>query len=235
MAAPSAAGDVHIGLRGIGVLLVALILLAPVNARAGRSARFRVALAVLAHRAAQAARRAPSSRQRARLQSGLGLIGFLARAYCARWRCPGRRLDRVFHALRPLWVAHQYPQLAARLAALSARYPVNMAGLLPLPQDPGRWARGRFLYRQLCASCHMAGTTGGLVPNLFAMARDDGPRLLIIRILGGVRGTTATALANPLTRAQIASLALYLTHPTAIRTPLGPTPGYARSLAVSTR
>lgn len=178
--------------------------------------RFRVALAVLAHRAAQAAKRPLSRRQQARLRSGLGLIGFLARASCARGRGRSGRLDATFAALRPLWSAHQYGPLAARLAALSARYPVPMAGLLPLPHEPARWIRGRFLYRQLCASCHVAATPAGPIPNLFAMARHDGPRLLMIRILGGVRGTRATALANPLSRAQIASLALYLTNPDAI-------------------
>ncbi|MHB1567255.1 MAG: c-type cytochrome [Acidiferrobacter sp.] len=206
----------RIGRRGVCAFLMVITLLPPMTAHAGRTTRFRVALAVLARRAAQAAKRPPSRRQQARLRSGLGLIGFLARASCARRRGRSGRRDAAFAALRPLWAAHQYRSLAMRLAALSARYPVNMAGLWPLPRDPARWARGRFLYRQLCASCHVAATPAGPIPNLFAMAQHDGPRLLMIRILGGVRGTRATALANPLSRAQIASLALYLTHPTAV-------------------
>ncbi|MDA8390915.1 MAG: hypothetical protein M0Z76_09345 [Gammaproteobacteria bacterium] len=195
----------------LGLLAITLCLSVP--AHAGRSTRLRVDLAVLARRARQAARIPPSAAARAKLQSGVGLIGFLARAYAARG--PGRADQRVgsLRTLRPLLAAHRYAQLAARLTALSHRYPVNMSGLLPLPSNRGRWQRGRFLYQRLCAVCHRAARPGGVIPDLFAMADKDGARMLIIRILGGVRGTRVTALANPLTHAQVASLALYLTTP----------------------
>ncbi len=204
--------DWRLALRAVMMLLL-MAAQDPARAYTGSGTEFCVALAVLAHRARQASRVPPASWQRAKLRSGLGLIGFLGRAYCARRRCHGRQLNHTFRALRPLFRAHQYGALAARLAVLSARYPVPMAGLWPLPDSRGRWRRGRFLYRRLCAGCHTAAVTGGAVPDLFAMARHEGPRLLMIRILGGVRGTRRTALGNPLTRAQVASLALYLVTP----------------------
>ncbi len=183
----------------------------PPRAHAGGTG-FRVALAVLAHRADAARRHPPTVRQQAKLRGALGLIGYLGRAYCARRSCRGRRLDRTFRVLRPLLAARRYGLLAARLETLAARYPVPLADLWPRSHRV-RWQRGRFLYDHLCAGCHAGARPRGLTPDLFAMARRDGPRLLMIRILAGVRGTRRTALANPLTRAQIGSLALYLTAP----------------------
>jgi len=175
----------------------------------GRGERFRVEVALLAHEARRASSAYLSPQLRARMQSSLGVLGFLARSYCDERGRSAETLELRIHTIKNAFRAQRYAALAVELRSLAHQYPVDFHGILPLRLTPMRFRTGRFLYTRLCASCHIAGGQNGPIPNLFAMAHGDSPASLVVELIAGVRGTRATALANPLTSEQIASLAVY--------------------------
>ena len=192
------------------IVAALIVILVPARVWAtGRSERFRVELALLAHEARRASVVPLSAQRRAHMQSSLGVLSFLARSYCGEQRRSAQAVVARIHVLQNAFRARRYAALARALQALAHRYPVDFRGILPLRPTPMRLGTGRYLYRHLCASCHIAGGNNQFIPNLFAMARADSPATLLVEIMAGVRGTPATALVNPLTSEQVASLATY--------------------------
>lgn len=101
--------------------------------------------------------------------------------------------------------------LAGDLDRLAARFPLDLAGLLPPAATPERLAWGRALHQDACAGCHDADAADTLLP-AFALdrqARAMPPEEFAARLIAGVRGTPATTLANPLSDAQLAALLAY--------------------------
>ncbi|MHB8252580.1 MAG: c-type cytochrome [Acidiferrobacter sp.] len=188
-----------------------LMALVPLHAWAmGRSARLRVDIALLAHEARLASIGRMTAKRQVRMQSDLGILGFLARSYYGQQGRSSKVVCSRIRILKRAFRDRNYGLLARGLQTLAHRYPVDFYGILPLRPTPIRFVTGQFLYKRLCADCHMSGTQNGPIPDLFVMARADSPATLVVEILAGVRGTRATAFANPLTSEQIASLAVYL-------------------------
>ncbi|HUW98285.1 MAG TPA: cytochrome c [Acidiferrobacter sp.] len=191
-------------------MAIVLVMLLPARAWAtGRSERFRVELALLAHEAKQARVAYLSPHMRAHMRSSLGVLPFLARAYCDEQGQSPTALESRIAVIKKAFRAQRYAQLARDLRRLAHQYPVDFYGILPLRPTPMRLMTGRLLYRRLCRSCHIAGQQNGPIPSLFAMAHGDSQASLVVEIMAGVRGTRATALADPLTSEQVASLATY--------------------------
>jgi mono/diheme cytochrome c family protein len=196
------------------VMLAAV--LAPVLAHADRSLRFRLEVALLAHETHQAVRGRASARLLARIHSDLGVLGFEARSYCARAGCDVGPIKARIGVARKALRRKAMPAVWSEMRALRRRFPVDLRGILPLHPQGYRWREGRFLYTHLCATCHAAAGPGSPIPNLFTLAHREKPADLIVEILAGVRGTRAVGYANPLSGRQVASLADYLTAPTAM-------------------
>ncbi len=197
--------------RRLAALIAALLV--PAVAAAGRDARFRVEVALLAHEAHTAAVGRPPARLLARIRSDLGVLGFEARSYCDRAGCATAPIKTRIAIARKALGRGAMQTVWREMRVLHHRFPVDFRGMLPLRPTGPRWREGAFLYKRLCATCHAAAGPGSPVPNLFALARRESPADLVVEILAGVRGTRATGYANPLSRRQIASLADYLVAP----------------------
>jgi mono/diheme cytochrome c family protein len=181
-----------------------------------RSRRFTVALTVLAGDARLLVDTRTTARRRQglhdRIASSLSTLGLLARQYLQERgeRSPQllaqiERLESDFRAGR----LHRFEHAAADLAR---RYPLNMAGLRPEDARPEDIAHGRQIYRRLCMGCHAYTDRNRANPaqDLVRMAHRLPEREFVARLLGGVHGTPAVALHNPLSDSEIAGLAAYL-------------------------
>jgi len=188
-----------------------IVMLAPGLAWAGgRSARFRIETALLVQEITQLTRGDRAPRLKERIQSDLGVLAFEARSYAEEQRAGHRKALLEVRAAKRAFVEHDYVRLLGVMRGLHHTYPVHFHGILPLSPTHARMAYGRFLYQNLCATCHIAGVSNTPVPDLFSMARTQSPADLVVQIMSGVRGTRAVAFANPLTYGQIASLASFL-------------------------
>ena len=181
-----------------------------------RTQRYAVELANMAIDTHLLTRAGTTPAQRARLQakifSALGVIGLLAREYLQEQRESDPRLLAQLRRLQYEYTHGEHAAFAARLQGLTRRYPVNTQGILPLRDTPQQLGAGKQLYQRLCMACHAYPDphSPAPAPDLFAMARSLPPVDLIARLIGGVRGTSATTLVNPLTNQDIANLAVYL-------------------------
>ncbi len=152
------------------------------------------------------------ARLRAKLSSDVGVIGLLARARLQELRRRNPRLLTEIDRLQTAFRQGDQTKMAALIDRLSRRYPVDTTGILPLNEAPARLQAGRALYQNLCMGCHAYPdpASPAPAPDLFAMARSLPSADLVARLIGGVRGTPATTLVNPLSNRQIADLAAYL-------------------------
>ena len=181
-----------------------------------RTQRFAVELANVAIDTHLLTRAGTTPTQRARLRakifSALGVIGLLAREYLQEQRESDPHLLAQLRRLQYEYTHGERAAFAARLQGLTRRYPVDTRGILPLYDAPRQLSAGKRLYQRLCMACHAYPDphSPAPAPDLFAMARSLPPVELVARLIGGVRGTSATTLVNPLTNQDIADLAAYL-------------------------
>ena len=182
-----------------------------------RTQRFALEIAVLANRSHRLLEAGLAPMQRERLQakigSALGVLPLLARECLEEQRQADERPLLVrLHKLSAAYSHGRIAALADGLDRLSQRYPVDMRGLLPLPESSRAIRAGRALYDQLCMGCHAYpdAQSPAPAPDLFVMAHALPPPQLVVSLLNGVRGTHATTLANPLSNQDIADLAAYL-------------------------
>lgn len=154
---------------------------------------------------------AQRARLRAKIFSALGVIDLLAREHLQERRESDPRLLAQLRRLQSEYMHGERAAFAARLQGLTRRYPVDTRGILPLRDTPRQLDAGKQLYQRLCMACHAYPDprSPAPAPDLFAMARSLPPVELAARLIGGVRGTPATTLVNPLTDQDIASLAAY--------------------------
>jgi mono/diheme cytochrome c family protein len=150
----------------------------------------------------------------ARIKSSLGTLRWLAREYLAARNDRSSTLLEQVAALRRTFAAADYRQLARRAVALARQYPLDTDGLRPDQARPEDVQAGRRLYRRLCMGCHEHpdSTRPNPAQDLFQMAKRLPEREFIARLVGGIRGTPAVGLHNPLSDAEIAGLAAYLKH-----------------------
>lgn len=96
--------------------------------------------------------------------------------------------------------------LAAGLAALAGRYPLDIAKISP-PMDR-LIAAGAAIHAEACAGCHEAGDGESELParELRADARAMPIDEFAARLIGGLRGDHLTALANPFPDRELAAL-----------------------------
>ena len=155
---------------------------------------------------------AQRTRLRAKIFSALGTLGLLAREYLEEQREVNPSLLAAVRSLQKEFRSGELRAFAAGLGRLARKYPVDTRGILPLRDAPRQLGAGRQLYQRLCMACHAYPDprSPAPAPDLFAMARSLSPVEFVARLIGGVRGTPATTLVNPLTNQDIASLAAYL-------------------------
>ncbi len=186
-----------------------------------RTQRFALEIAVLASRSQRllVADLTPAQHRRlqAKIGSALGVLPLLARECLEEQRKVHER--SLLARLQRLSSAYAHGQIAALHAGLdrlSRSYPVDLRGLLPLPESSGAVRTGRALYDRLCMGCHAYpdSQSPAPAPDLFASARALSAAGLVVILLDGVRGTHSTTLVNPLSNQDIADLAAYLRHGT---------------------
>ncbi len=186
------------------------------HAASGRGQRFAVELANMAidtHLLAHGSAPAQRARLKAKIFSGLGVIGLLAREYLQERRESSPRLLAQLRRLRYEYVHGEQTAFASDLERLTRDHPVDARGILPLRDTPRQLGAGKRLYHRLCMSCHAYpdAQSPAPAPDLFRMAHSLPPAEFVARLIGGVRGTPETTLVNPLNQLDIAALAAYLT------------------------
>jgi hypothetical protein len=149
-----------------------------------------------------------------RVASALGYLGLLAREALQEIGVTDPGLDADIDSLRAAFRAGRLQALAAGLAALKRRYPVDAPGFIPVEPTPARLQIGRGLYERLCIACHIVPDTNRPNParDLFRDAREMPPEEFVARLLGGVRGVAQSGLENPLTDEELRGLLAWFLH-----------------------
>lgn len=206
-------------LSGVSILTAAVLTAAVISSSVAEPARrFTVELAILAGDAQALVHTERSSIHRqgleARIKSSLSTLRWLARRYMAARNARSPALLEQVAVLRRAFAAADYRQLARQAAALARQYPLDTDGLRPDQARPGDVRAGRRIYERLCMGCHEHPDPSRPNPaqDLFQMANRLPDREFIARLVGGIRGTPAVGLRNPLSDAEIAGLAAYLKH-----------------------
>lgn len=207
-------------LSGVSNLTAAVLAAAVISSAVGAEPvrRFTVELSILAGDAQALVHSERSSIHRqgleARIKSSLSTLRWLARNYLAARNVRSPSLLEQVAVLRRAFAAADYRQLARQAAALARQYPLDTDGLRPDQARPADVRAGRRLYQRLCMGCHEHPdpTRPNPARDLFQMAKRLPEREFIARLVGGIRGTPAAGLHNPLSDAEIAGLAAYLKH-----------------------
>lgn len=191
-----------------GVLAAAALLAAAVSptwAAGEHQRRLAAMLVVLTGDARRLAEPAIDARDRsavsARLHGGLAVLGLL-------FREAGHAPPVAAAELRQLLDAGQPQALATRLEQLSARHPLALGVLHPVPPTPARRQLAQRLHQTYCAGCHDRPDPGSAMPLyvLQEMAATLPLREFAARLLISVRGDHLTSLANPFSDDQLAML-----------------------------
>lgn len=142
----------------------------------------------------------------ARIQGSLGLLPWMLRRAgdqdggdrLRQWQ--GQSLD-----------GGQGEVLATLLQALSRHHALNVADFENQPDTPTTRREARAIHIEYCAGCHDDQGDGDPdldlpARDLFRMAQQEPPELVLARLVMGVKGTAEIQFANPLTDQQIAAL-----------------------------
>lgn len=101
--------------------------------------------------------------------------------------------------------------LAALLATLSDRHPLDLAGTAAPAVTATAMREARVIHQTYCAGCHDGAENGDpdlTLParDLFFMARTERPDIFVARLFNGVKGDETIGFRNPLTDEQLAAL-----------------------------
>jgi mono/diheme cytochrome c family protein len=110
--------------------------------------------------------------------------------------------------LRKAQARRDWPALAAGVDKLKRRHPFDTRRLLDAKPTPEVLALGASIHQTTCASCHDAPWGDVLLParNLATQLKSMPAEEFAARLLLGVRGDRAMALANPFSDSELAAL-----------------------------
>lgn len=109
------------------------------------------------------------------------------------------------------WQMRDIVKMKLSIAGLTARHPLQIAGILGIePTKPGL-TQAINLHEDLCAGCHDDPDLETKRPayNLFDEARQQSASEFLARMMVGVRGDRITGIDNPLDDARISALYSY--------------------------
>ncbi len=143
-----------------------------------------------------------------RIVSALGSLRLLAREQQALADKSDPELLDVVGGLRNQFNTGELDEFQAELGDIIARYPLALDGLRSVDASPADLEAGERIYVTQCAPCHAHPNPRSDTPayDLFAQATKQSEAEFTARLLGGVRGTGAIGLRNPLADNEIAGL-----------------------------